>query len=178
VRLASTGAPVAGVDVCVTEADLTWSLGCLKTPASGGYRFYGLWTGSFKVAFSPEASEFAEGEQWEIAPDSFPTQWWNGKPYFETATPIGITFPGEVVGGIDGSLGPGPVVSPPATAPSTPPTATVAKPKPKPTPKPLRCKRGFARKKVKGGVRCVKRHKPKHHRRHHPKPRREAARSR
>jgi hypothetical protein len=184
VRLAATGAPLKGVEVCITEATETWPLGCLKTPASGAYRFTGLWNSSFKVVFSPEASELEEGQELGIVPDAFPTQWWNGQPTFAAATPIAITPP-AVVGGIDASLGPGPVVtSPPvaaapspAPAPSSPPTAVVVKPKPKPL---LKCKRGFVKKTVKGKpARCVKRHKPKkHHRNHHRRPHKHVARAR
>ncbi|MBS1846246.1 MAG: carboxypeptidase regulatory-like domain-containing protein, partial [Actinobacteria bacterium] len=166
VRLAATGAPLKGVEVCITEAGEAWPLGCLKTPASGGYRFTGLWNASFKIVFSPEASELEEGEFFEIPVDSYPTQWWNGQPTFALATPIGVV-PGATVGGIDGSLGPGPVVvTPPAPVTPAPPAKTVVAPKPKP--KPLKCKRGFVKKKLKGKpVRCVKRHKPaRHHRRH------------
>jgi hypothetical protein len=175
VRLAATGAPVKGVEVCITEAEEAWLLGCLKTPASGAYRFTGLWNASFKVVFSPEASEFEEGQEFGLAPDAFPTQWWNGQSTFAAATPIAITPPG-VIGGIDGSLGPGPVVSPPV---STPPASPVTAPV-KPKPKPLKCKRGFVKRTVKGKpARCVKRHKPKrHHHKHHPKPRKHVARSR
>jgi hypothetical protein len=176
VRLAATGAPLKGVEVCITEAGEAWPLGCLKTPASGGYRFTGLWNASFKVVFSPEASELEEGEFFEIPADSYPTQWWNGQATFAAATPIAIAPP-AVIGGIDGSLGPGPVVAPPAAvAPSSPPATQPVKPKPKP----LKCKRGFVKRKVKGKpARCVKRHKAKrHHHKHHPKPRKQAAHSR
>ena len=175
VRLAATGAPLKGVEVCVTEAGEPWPLACLQSPASGAYRFTGLWAGEFKVAFSPEASELEEGEYWEIPTDAYPTQWWNGQPNFATATPIGVAA-GATVTGIDGSLGPGPVLTPPPTAPSSPPAAAIVKPKPKIVP--LKCKRGFAKKKVKGKVRCVKRHRPKHHRKHHSKPRKQATHSR
>jgi hypothetical protein len=172
VRAAATGTPLKGVEVCIMEATETWPLGCLKTPTSGGYRFTGLWNASFKVVFSPEASELEEGQELGIAPDAFPTQWWNGQATFAAATPIAITPP-AVVGGIDGSLGPGPVVTPPAATPSSPPATAIVKPKPK-----LKCKRGFVKKKVKGKARCVKRHKAKRHHKHHPKPRKHAAHSR
>jgi len=166
-RLAATGAPLKGVEICVTEAEEAWPLACLKSPASGAYRFNGLWGGAFKVVFSPEASELEEGEFWEIPTDGYPTQWWNGQPTFDTATLIGIT-PGAVVTGVDGSLGPGPVVAPlPAPLTPAPVTATV-----KPKPKPLMCHRGWRKKKVKGKPRCVKRHRSKRHRaKHHPRPR-------
>ncbi|MBS1892082.1 MAG: carboxypeptidase regulatory-like domain-containing protein [Actinobacteria bacterium] len=170
VRLAATGAPLKGVEVCITEASEAWELGCLKTPVSGGYRFTGLWNESFKIVFSPEAAELEGPEASENSPDAYPTQWWNAQPSFATAVPIAIAPP-AIVSGIDGSLGPGPVVvTPPAPATSAPAATTVVMPKPKPKPKPLRCKRGFVKKKLKGkAVHCVKRHKPaRHHRRHRP----------
>ena len=175
VRLAATGGPLKGVEVCITEATETLPLACLKSPASGAYRFTGLWNASFKVVFSPEASELEKGQEKGIVPDAFPTQWWNGQPTFAAATPIAITPP-AVVNGIDASLGPGPVVTPPPAAPSSPPATQPVKPKPKP----LKCKRGFVKKTVKGKpARCVKRHKPKrHHHKHHAKPRKHVARSR
>ena len=170
VRLAATGASLKGVEVCITEVGEAWPLGCLKTPASGGYRFTGLWGGSFKIVFSPEAAELEEAEAWGISADAYPTQWWNGQPSFATATPIAVAPP-AIVSGIDGSLGPGPVVvTPPAPAASPPPAVAVVTPKPKPVtkPKPLKCKRGFVKKKLKGkAVRCVKRHQPTHHHRRH-----------
>jgi hypothetical protein len=180
VRAAATGAPLKGVDVCLTEAGETWPLACLKTPASGAYRFIGVWTGSFKVVFSPEATELEEGEYWELTRDAFPTQWWNGQPTFAAATPIAAAA-GATVSGIDGNLGPGPPAPPVVTAPSAPaPAPVVATPKPQPAP--LKCHKGFVKKTVKGRTRCVKakRHKPKHrhHRKRHPKPRGHAKHSR
>jgi hypothetical protein len=171
VRAAADGAPLKGVDVCLTEASEAYPLACLTTPASGAYRFFGLWAGSFKVVFSPEASELEEGGFWELKPDAFPTQWWNGQATFAAATPIAAT-PGSTVAGIDGSLGPGPVAPPAVTPPSTgtpapAPVAAAPKPKPKPTaPKaPAKCRKGFVKKKAKGQKRCVKarRHKPRRH---------------
>jgi hypothetical protein len=178
VRLAATGAPLAGVEVCLTEAGEPWALACLKTPASGKYRFLRLWAGPFKVVFSPEASELEDGPELELAPDAYPTQWWNGQSTFAAATPVQVFAPGVSVANIDGSLGPGPVVAPPTPAPPSAPAATIVKPKPKPAP--LKCKRGFVKRTVKGKpARCVKRHKPKrHHRKHHAKPRKHVVRSR
>jgi hypothetical protein len=145
VRSASTGAPLGGVQVCVTTASSPAILGCLRTPASGAYRFMRVWPGTFKVVFSPEPSG-------STGPDSFWTQWWGGQPSFETATPISITPP-QIVTGIDASLS---APEAPATTPSPEPVVT------KPI---LKCKRGFVKRKVHGKQRCVKRHK------HKPKPR-------
>jgi hypothetical protein len=173
VRAAATGSPLKDVEVCVTGTDSTRSYGCLKTPPSGRYRFLGVPTGAFRVVFSPEASELENGENYEIAADAFPTQWWSGQSSFATATSILVTAP-QVVENIDGSLGPGPVVAP-QPAPAGPPATAVVKPKPRP----VRCHKGQVKKKVKGKARCVKRHRPKrHHRKHHPKLRRHAGHSR
>jgi hypothetical protein len=160
VRLASTGAPLGGVQVCVTMASSPDPLTCLRTPDSGAYRFTRVWPGAFKVVFSPEPTG-TEG------PDSYPTQWWGGQSTFAAATAIEITPP-AVVSDIDASLvGPPPA---PAVTPITPPA-----PK-KPV---LKCKRGFVKRKVHGKQRCVKRHRPaqpkphrhKHHKAKHQPPR-------
>jgi hypothetical protein len=150
VRLAGTGAPVGGVQVCVTMAASPVPLGCVHTPNSGAYRFMRVWPGSYKVVFSPEPSG-TEG------PSSFPTQWWGGQSTFATATPIEITPP-VIVNNIDASL-----TALPTPALVTPITPPIAK-------KPLKCKRNFVKRKVHGKQRCVKRHQTKprhqHHRRH------------
>jgi hypothetical protein len=159
VRAAATGTPLAGVHVCLTEAGEAWPLACLTTTESGAYRFIAIPTGSFKVVFSPEAGELEEGGEWGLAPDAFPTLWWDRQSSFAAATPIALTAP-AVLEGIDGSLGPGPVAAP-AAASSAPPAVAAARPKA------LRCKRRFVRRKVKGKARCVKRHKPRRHRRGH-----------
>jgi hypothetical protein len=154
VRLAGTGAPVGGVQVCVTMASSPTPLGCVHTPSSGAYRFMRVWPGSYKVVFSPEPLG-TEG------PDSFPTQWWGGQSTFATAAPIEIAPP-AIVNNVDAYLVP-------PLAPVTPITAPAPK-------KPLKCKRGFVKRKVHGKQRCVKRHKAKpkpnnrHHRRHSAKP--------
>jgi len=151
VRLAGTGAPVGGVQVCVTTASSPTPLGCVHTPSSGAYRFMRVWPGSYKVVFSPEPSG-TEG------PSSFPTQWWGGQSTFAAAATIAITPP-AIVGNIDAYF-----VAPPV--PVTPAPAPVVK-------KPLKCKRGFVKRKVHGKQRCVKRHKakpkPKKHKRHEAK---------
>jgi hypothetical protein len=154
VRLAGTGVPLGGVQVCVTMASSPAPLGCVHTPSSGAYRFMRVWPGSYKVVFSPEGSS-NEG------PTLYPTQWWGGQSTFAAATPIEITPP-TIVNNIDASL-----IAPPA--PVVPIATPIAK-------KPLKCKRNFVKRKVHGKQHCVKRHKAKpkpnnrHHRRHSAKP--------
>ncbi|HKZ13244.1 MAG TPA: carboxypeptidase-like regulatory domain-containing protein [Solirubrobacterales bacterium] len=163
VRLAATGAPLAGVRVCLVESAFLESLGCLTSPASGGYRFYGLRNEAYKIVFSAEANDI---EDPEAKVDAFPTQWWNGQATFAAATPIPVTPPGTV-SGIDGSLGPPPakpVV--PTTPPASPPPVSKQVPT-KPKPKVLKCRKGFAKRKVRGKAKCVRLHKAAKHKRHH-----------
>ncbi len=161
VRAAATGAPLAGVRVCLSEAELLEPLGCLTTPASGGYRFTGIWRGSFKVVFSAAANEFPDGHP---IVDAYPTQWWQGASSFATATPIAITPP-AIVEGVDGALGPPPTVTPPVVVPPT----RVVKKKALKKPKPLKCRHGFTKRKVHGKAKCVRRHKAVKHRHGHQK---------
>jgi hypothetical protein len=160
VRLAGTGAPVGGVQVCVTTAFSPTPLGCLHTPSSGAYRFMRIWPGTYKVVFSPEPSG-TEG------PSSYPTQWWGGQSTFAAASSIEISPP-AIVNNIDASL-----VAPPTPVTVTPITTVVKKPV-------LKCKRGFVKRNVHGKQQCVKHHKPKpRHKRHkakHPAPQPPAAR--
>jgi hypothetical protein len=162
VRLAATGAPLAGVRVCVTRADSVEQFSCLTSPASGAYRFYGLPNGSYKVAFSATADEIADEK---AIVDAYPTQWWQGAGSFAAATPIAITPP-AIISGIDGALGPPPVA--PVTPPPVVPTAPVGK-KVVTKPKPLKCHKGFAKRKVHGKPRCVRRHRPVKHKAPHKK---------
>jgi Carboxypeptidase regulatory-like domain len=155
VRLAGTGAPVGGVQVCVTTASSPTPLGCLHTPSSGAYRFMRIWPGTYKVVFSPEPSG-TEG------PSSFPTQWWGGQSTFSAASSIEISPP-AIVNNIDASL-----VAPSTPATVTPITTVVKKPV-------LECKRNFVKRKVHGKQRCLKRHKAKPKPRHkHHKPKHQA----
>ncbi len=162
VRLAATGAPLAGVRVCLTEAGTVERFACLTSPASGAYRFYGLPRGSYKVAFSPAANEVPDEHP---IVDAYPTQWWQGANSFVTATPIAITPPG-IANGIDGALGPpAAVVTPPVVVPTTSPTKKVVT-----KPKPLKCRHGFVKRKVHGKAKCVRLHKAaKHKKKHHKK---------
>jgi hypothetical protein len=164
VRLAATGAPLAGVRVCLTRAATVEQPLCLTSPASGAFRFYGLPRDSYKVVFSPAANEVPDE-----APivDTYPTQWWQGASSFATATPIVVTPPG-IVSGIDGALGPPPaaVVTPPVVAPTTPPTVKKVTTT---EPRLLKCRHGFAKRKVHGKAKCVRVHKAAKHKRRHKK---------
>jgi hypothetical protein len=184
VRSAENGSPLAGVEVCLTEASHLRAAACLTTHRSGAYDFEGLWSAGWKVVFSPSLGDLFPAEvipiiedeesPAELAPwnDSFPTQWWQGQSSFATATPISLTGPATITG-IDATLGTPPPSAPTQPSP-TPVAPVVAKAKPKKHKKvegPLRCKRGFAKRKLHGRVRCVRshkvvRHKHRNHRKH------------
>jgi hypothetical protein len=173
VRSAATGAPLGGVRVCLSRAEKEVdTYECKKTGTSGSYLFFGIQAGSWKVAFSPETSELlqadpyaGEADEFAEAPDAYPTQWWNGKPTFAAADSIAITPP-AIVTGIDGTLGPPPA---PTSSSSSSSAAPIASPSPAAKKLPLICHKGFAKRKVRGKQRCVRRHKKHHHRRHHKK---------
>lgn len=156
VRSATTNTGLSGVIVCLSKAAAVQPLGCLKTGSSGAYRFYGIWTESFKVVFSPEVGELFSSSEYEFEPgewaDPYPTQWWNQQSSFAAATPIAMTA-GQTVSGIDGLLTPPPTQTvPPVTTTPTKPVSTQVK---KVTT--VKCRRGFVKRKVKGKARCVKR---------------------
>lgn len=170
VRAAATGTPTAGVRVCLTEAAALASLACLTTPSSGAYRFTAIWPGTFKVVFSAAPGEFPDSTP---ITDPYATQWWSGQPTYASAVPITVTPP-MTVPGIDASLVqiPAPTSGTPTSAATTPAPAAVAVSARK-TAKKLKCRTGYARRKVKGRLRCVrvqKHHKKnddgKHKRRH------------
>lgn len=159
VRLAATNAPLAGVRVCVTLANTVEQFACLTSPASGAYQFYGLPSGSYKVAFSATAAEIPDRE---AKVDAYPTVWWQAASSFATASPIAIVPP-AIVSGVDGALGPPPV------APVVPPPVVQPPVVKKVAPKPLRCRKHFAKRKVHGKVRCVRTHKIVKHKHRHKK---------
>lgn len=150
-----TGAPSRGVFVCANEQPPGEYQGCAITDDAGNYAIASLPAATYLVAF--ELEYFPWGLWAE--------EWWNGAATMEEADPIELVPP-EMRTGIDGHAsspywpqepepeGQAPVVpSPPETLPAPPLRPA------------LKCKKGFRKKKVRGKVRCVKKHK--HHRRRH-----------
>src|SRR6185312_4953215 len=148
---------------CLTESAEFAALACLTTPTTGLYRFIAIWPGSFKVVFSAAAADFPDANP--IA-DAFSTQWWSGQSTYAMAAPI-VVAPPATISGVDASLTPTPIV----TTPTTPTTATTTPATSAPAPaavavsaakttRKLKCKSGYAKRKVKGKLRCVKLKKP------------------
>jgi len=148
---AGTGAALKDVEVCVYDPlkvpSVEYAGPCDWTDAAGNYAIRSLPASTYKVVFSQEpAPEF-------ILDDTFFEQWWKGVSSVNEATPISLTPPQSATG-IDAQL-----------------VNMIQKPKPEPIqvsfvprlnglkPLPKKCKKGFHKKKVKGKVRCVRKHK-------------------
>lgn len=149
---AGTGTALKDVEVCVYDAmlapPLEYAGPCDHTDAGGNYAIRSLPASTYKVVFSPEPKpEF-------ILDDTFFEQWWKGAASVNEATPITLAPPQSATA-IDAQL-----------------VNMIQKPKPDPIvvtfvprqnhskPQPMKCKKGFHKKKVKGGKkRCVRKHK-------------------
>lgn len=143
VSKAATGSPLEEIRVCSIDAPTGQLWICSWTEPNGTYELPFHSKGQYKVVFSN-----SEG-------DGYPTQFWNDQTTLAAANVIPLAT-GQAVSGIDAHLGP-----PPPSTPSvvTPPVAK--------TPihhKRKRCRKGLVRKKIKGKVRCVKRHVHRRHR--------------
>ena len=151
VTSASTGGPIEAVEVCSWhEINETFD-GCDFTAADGTYEILGASPGLHELEF------------------------WAFESGYETQLLHGVLVSlGVRTANVNVALLGGPVVPPPPPPPpsnsglstpasSAPAPAPVAAP---PKPKPLTCKKGFVKKRVKGKTRCVKRHKPRHHKKH------------
>ena len=151
VSRAATGAALEEIRVCSIDAPSGQLWICSWTEPNGSYEVPFLSKGQYKVVFSVDLAEWFGEEEFEEN-DGYPTQFWNNQTTLAAANVVPLAT-GQTVPGIDGHLGP-----PPSTVVVPPVVKTPVHPKRK------HCRKGFKRKKVKGKVRCVKRHK---HRRHH-----------
>jgi hypothetical protein len=158
--------PLAGAVVCAIFAANGELVECEESDASGNYVLPLLAAGAYKVAFSPELSEFGypTPEMGQFgAPDAWPTQFWNMKTTLASAEVINL--PAELaVAKIDARLGivlPIPSEPPATSSKTSPPPPVVTQPV---KPKPLRCRKGKRKVKRHGKQVCVSVH---HHRKHH-----------
>jgi hypothetical protein len=165
----ASGAPLAGIEVCVVKASNGGLAGCMGTGEDGSYAFDRLPPRDYKVVFSPDFSELF-GEEIEQEDDGFQTQFWDAQTTSATADTISLAA-GQAVAGIDARLlsslltfqaqsseGGATVTTdlPTATVPPAVPAAETKAPAPRKL-----CRKGLVRRKVKGKVRCLRR---KHHR--------------
>lgn len=148
---AGTGAALKDVEVCVYDPlkvpSVEYAGPCDWTDSAGNYAIRSLPASTYKVVFSQEpAAEF-------ILDDTFFEQWWKGVASVNEATPIALTPP-QAASGVDAQL-----------------VNMIQKPKPEPIqvsfiplldgskPLPRKCRKGFHKKKVKGKVKCVRKHR-------------------
>lgn len=148
---AGTGISLKDVEVCVYDPlqvpSVEYAGPCDWTDAAGNYAIRSLEAGTYKVVFSQEpAPEF-------ILDDTFFEQWWKGVSSVNEAMPISLTPP-QAATGIDAQLVN--MIQKPKPDPIQ--VSIIPRP-PGPKPPPRKCKKGFHKKKVKGKVRCVRKHK-------------------
>lgn len=145
-----TGAALKDVEVCVYDPlkvpSVEFAGPCDWTDSAGNYAIRSLPASTYKVVFSqePNSPEF-------ILDDTFFEQWWKGVPSVNEATPISLAPP-QPATGIDAQLVN--MIQPRKPDPiQVSLIPTTLKPPPK------KCKKGFHKKKVKGKVKCVRKHK-------------------
>lgn len=152
VSSAASGVGLEETPVCSIDSPSGELLTCSWTKADGSYSLPFLPGDQYKVVFSINFGEwFGEPASED---DGFPTQFWNNQTTLAAANVIPLAA-GQSVPGINAKLGN--AATPPVITPVTPVVHHRRK----------RCRKGYVRKKVKGKVRCVKRHKHHHHRHHH-----------
>lgn len=155
----------SGVEICAFEA-LTTQAEAEANPGSrfcttpeenpeivGEYNLGGVSPGFYKVAFLPSSGSH------------YATQFYDHVGTWEEASVIQVEIGGSNPG-IDAALVEQREPDQP-TGSDAPPVLTapviISSPAPTPPkPKPLHCKKGFKKRKVKGKLRCVKIHRPKH----------------
>jgi len=166
---AATGAPLAGISVCILAVGSSGPERCAYSGPNGAYELAAVVSGSYQVAFSPEFAEFAKGEFTLPEEDGWLTQYFGGSPDRAGATVLALSAP-ELRTGVDAALATARAAAPPAEPPPAPSVA-IALPTVLPGPvarPPKKCRKGFRKRRVEGRVRCVKvrrehdRHKHRH----------------
>jgi len=140
-----TGVPLPGTWICAEDRSPGGYQECNSADSAGNYAIRSLPAGTYFVSFGVEYAPVTGAQIFG--------QWWQGAATIAEATPIAIVPP-ETRAGIDGQL--------PERFPKPKPEAIqvslIPRP-PGPKPQPKRCRKGFHKKKVKGKVRCVRKHK-------------------
>lgn len=154
VSSAASGVGLEEIPVCSIDSPSGELLTCNWTAADGSYSLGFLPEDQYKVVFSINFGEWF-GEPAE-EDDGFATQFWNNQTTLAAANVIPLST-GQSLAGIDARLGNS--VAQPVITPVTPGRVVHHKRK--------RCPKGKVRKKIKGKVRCVKRHRHHRHRHHH-----------
>lgn len=150
---AAIGAAFGSIRVCLFELEEDVESGCAWTDAGGHYAFDRLPHGTYKAWFSPDTSPWGPEE------DDYFQQYYNGKATLAQADTVLLGSDGSV-SGIDARL----ISRRPAPSPPASPGLIATSPI-KPLPKPRRhCRKGQRRMKKRGKARCVKIHRPVHHR--------------
>lgn len=140
---AASGAPLEEIRVCSIVLPTEQLYTCTWTNGAGQYTLRRLVTGTYKVVFSPELSEWFPEEESEE--DGYRTQFWNNQPTLSAANPVNVVA-SAAVGGVNASLVSTMIVPPVPPAPPATKKPVVKK----------KCPKGKKLKKVKGKKKCVK----------------------
>jgi hypothetical protein len=157
---AASGAPLAGVPVCLFVATALTAQSCTETDPAGGYFFPGLTAGGYQVGFSLAQGEVAAGGIDGAAEDGYLSQYWKGAESRSEATTISL-LPGVTATGISARLqlpsAPAPIPIAPVLSPIVPAPPVIAESAPKKKKKKSdACKRRYKKDKVKGKTPCIK----------------------
>jgi hypothetical protein len=152
---AVNGAALENIPVCIFAAASAMPTQCTYTGPGGSYSLLGIPTGSYQVGFSLGSAEIG-GEAVSSEDDGYLTQYFDEVSSRAEAATLILAAP-QIAAGIDAHLMV-PALPPVPAAPAgfTGPPATAVPPIPDSASKPLKCRRGYRRKKVKDGARCVK----------------------
>ncbi len=158
IREAGSGEPIRWIVACALNPVTEAQVGCSSSEPNeeDRYSIAGLPPGSYVVGFSIDHKE----DGLVLHPDEYVRQYYNGKPTFAEASPVGGAV--GVYPGVDAQLVKGPEVFPEIPPPSSPQQAIVTFAQQRaPKPRPRRCRKGFVKKRVHGATRCLraKRHK-------------------
>jgi Carboxypeptidase regulatory-like domain len=166
VSSATGGSQLPGISVCLFAAAATKATRCASTDGAGSYTFAGLPSGSYRVGFSLEFDELADGT--EMPEDgSYRTQYYSGASTLAEASALSLLAPAGLIG-IDAHLLPSHESVAPRPPPALPAPLLAAPAIPDAPPATARkCKRGYRKRVVKGKTRCVqvRAHKKRHKKR-------------
>jgi hypothetical protein len=148
VAAASTGARVEGVPVCLFAMAAATPTRCVYTGIGGTYSLVGLAPGAYQVGFSLGSAEIG-GESISSEDDGYFTQYYHGVANRSEAQVLNLSAPAPAA----------PIVPPPPVGSNIVPAPPLIVAPTKP--RQIKCKKGFAKKKVKGVTKCTKKVPPK-----------------
>jgi hypothetical protein len=175
----ASGSPLATIPVCLFAVGAASAQSCTETGPGGTYSLSGIATGSYQVGFNLGPAEIG-GTGATGGVGGYLPQYYDAVPIRAAAQTLLLSGP-ESLSGVNADLSAiaAPSLLPPSASVSSPLVAAppvIAEPH---KTKPVRCKRGYKKKKVKGGGGKCRKSKPaKKPKKKKKKPRRKGKRHR